>query len=133
MMPEFKSHKQKWVDIDGSRVLVDVAILPLVNWINKQDGLTTTFSCAGSISQNGESLLPYVALRVSKLSKVFFLDRHVESFMKKEKFDGIIRIEESKSYCQSWGKKNPIKSRHISFTGRSLMKQFTKFLESSGK
>lgn len=63
---KMEPHKTKKIRVGGKLVDVDILIIPLVKWLNKQRGITTAYSCQG----DGENCYsPYVAFNCTE--KVF--------------------------------------------------------------
>ena len=70
--------KHKTQHIAIKKAHVDNGILPLVNFLNDFDGITTVWSCEGDSKTKGARNLPYVDFYAEDFESVLFLLKEME-------------------------------------------------------
>jgi hypothetical protein len=115
-----KKHKQKRVKIGGEMVLVDVAILPLITWMNNRPGIETKFCCAGCVgAATGSGMTPYVSFDGSERA-AYKIKMFIKKFHKVSDRSLYLQQSFGWGYYGEWS---------IYFATRRTMKEFTRFVK----
>lgn len=130
-----EKHHRTTVILNGEKVGIDTKILPLVVLINSMLGFATRYSCAGDVKITGERHLPYVSFLCDD-GKEETIERFIREF--------VTNRDIPDDDCISFSMQSDIRSRnrfsredcrrmHIGFPSRSVMLDFTQWLEQTLK
>ena len=121
MNSELTKHRQKEIKVNGNSVYVDVAILPIVNFINSFKGTHTVSSCCGRSYCGKNYFNPHVSFVTTCINDI---ENVIEKFSK-NRTDYVMT-----QYTTLFGRKDLFRYYTIDFSSYKQMKDFSRFISS---